>query len=97
MAYLNPNSSNQIRIRDGKVTPITIPEDQLKYLNQVLESNRYGPLKKEATIRKVMGGNCCICRGVPMMQVSYSLDHASRIERYCDKCLKNVFAREQVL
>ena len=96
MAYLNPNS-NQIRIREGKVTPIKVPEDQLKYLNQVLESNRYGPWRKEAMIRKVMGGNCCICRGVPTMQVSYSLEGATRIERYCDKCIKSVFAREQVL
>ncbi|MFI5423353.1 MAG: hypothetical protein ACHQXG_01025 [Nitrososphaerales archaeon] len=81
----------------GKVTPIIVPEDQLEYLiNDVLNSNRYTPYHKEAIQRKITGF-CCICREVPSMQVSYSLEGATRIERYCNKCIKNVFAREAVL
>jgi hypothetical protein len=89
--------SNQIRIREGKVTPIVIPEDQLAELNKVLESNNYSSWRKDAMIKHVMGGTCCVCREIPSMQVVYSLEGATRIERYCDKCIKNVFAREAVL
>jgi hypothetical protein len=48
-------------------------------------------------IKQVMGGTCCICREVPTMQVSYSLEGATWIEYYCDKCIKNFFAREAVI
>ena len=94
MAY-PPN--NQIRIREGKVTPITVPEDQLQQLKEILNSNKYTPSGKETMIKQVMGGNCCVCGKVPSMQVTYSLEGASKIERYCDRCIKNVFAREAVL
>ena len=93
MAYLNPNS-NQIRIRDGKVSPIVVPQEQLEQLTQALQSNKYTPSGKDKMIRKVTGGLCCGCRGVPELQVIYSLEGASMIERYCDSCIKKVFARE---
>jgi hypothetical protein len=31
--------NNQIRIREGKVTPITVPDDKLEYLNSILLSD----------------------------------------------------------
>jgi hypothetical protein len=93
MAY----PSNQIRIRDGKVTPIVIPDHQLAELKKVLESKTNSSWRKDAMIKQVIGGNCCICREIPSMQVVYSLEGATRIERYCDRCIKNVFAREAVL
>jgi hypothetical protein len=93
MAY----PSNQLRIREGKVTPITVPQDQLEELKKVLESKNYSSWRKDAMIKQVMGGTCCVCREVPSMQVTYSLEGATRIERYCDRCIKNIFAREAVL
>jgi hypothetical protein len=88
--------NNQVRIRDGTVRPITVPQDQLEHLKEVLNSNKFTPSRKE-TVQKRITGCCCVCGDIPTMQVSYDADGATRIEKYCDKCIKNVFAREAVL
>ena len=33
---------------------------------------------------------CCICAGIPSLEVVYDADGASRIERYCEACLKKM-------
>jgi len=89
---------NMVRIRNGTVTPITVPEDKLQYLKTILDSKILSTtVRKAATIKQVMGGSCCICREIPSMQVSYDVDGATQIERYCDSCIKSVYSREQVL
>jgi hypothetical protein len=89
-----PNS--QVRIRDGIVRPINTPAEQLQQLKEVLNSNRLTPSRKEAVQKKVTGC-CCICGSIPTMQVSYDADGATRIEKYCDNCIKSVYSREAVL
>jgi len=39
---------------------------------------------KHATIRKLTEGSpCCVCGGIPSLEVVYDADGASRVERYC--------------
>ena len=93
MAY----PSIQLRMREGYGKLITFPEDQREELKKFLESKKNSSSSKEAMIKHVIGGKCCIRRELPTMQVVYSLERSTKIERYCDKCIKNVFAREAVL
>jgi hypothetical protein len=73
-----PYPNNQVRIRDGTVTPITVPKDQLEELMKVLESKNYSTWRKDAMIKQVVGGTCCVCHEVPSLQVSHSLEGATQ-------------------
>ncbi len=85
-----PNS--QVRIRDGTVRPINVPEEELQQLRDILNSNRFTPCRKEAAQKKVTGC-CCVCGSIPTMQVSYDADGATRIEKYCSPCVEKTFSR----
>lgn len=55
-------------------------------------------MKKNELIQKVTGfRGCSSCGDIPDIQLSYDLQSASKIERYCDKCAKTVFEREKTL
>ena len=52
---------------------------------------------KHLTIRKMTGGSpYCVCDGIPAVEVIYSVPDggATRIERYCSRCIKRVYSRE---
>ena len=40
---------------------------------------------------------CCICGGIPSLEVVYDEDGASRVERYCENCANRVFSRNAVI
>ena len=40
---------------------------------------------------------CCICGGIPSLEVVYDCDGASRVERYCESRANQVFTRNAVL
>ena len=92
---------NALRIRDNdKVRELNIPKDKLEVLEKIVSSNTIMDQTKHATIKKLTEGSpCCICDGIPAFEISFPFHEggATRIERYCDKCIKNVFAREAVL
>ncbi|MGA7977736.1 MAG: hypothetical protein WB975_10900 [Nitrososphaeraceae archaeon] len=92
---------NALRIRDnGKVRELNIPKDKLEVLEKIVSSNTIMDQTKHATIRKLTEGSpCCICDGIPAFEINFPFHGggATKIERYCDKCIKNVFAREAVL
>ncbi len=94
MAFPN----NMLRIRNnGTVKPLDIPEDNLKQLKEFVSSNKHTFTQKEIMIKKVAGRCCCVCGGIPSLQVSYDMQGARLIERYCESCIKKVYAREEVL
>ena len=101
MAYSNPPSSNQIRIREGTVTELNIPKEVLEVLEKIVSSPHKADDYKKLQIKKLTGGSpCCLCRdGIPAFQISYPFHEggATRIERYCSKCIERVYSREQVL
>jgi Translation machinery associated TMA7 len=89
---------NMLRIRNnGTVKPLDIPKDKLKDLQEFVSSNKHTSTRKQNMIKKIAGRGCCICGGIPSLQVSYDMQGATRIEKYCDNCIKSVYSREAVL
>jgi hypothetical protein len=91
--------SSTLRIRDKEATirQLDLPKGTLDKLQQLVSSNVAEDVKKFA-IKKLTGGNpCCVCGGIPFYQVLYDVENATRIERYCQNCIKKLYAREQAL
>lgn len=88
--------TSQLRIRDnGTVKRIQLPKDKQEKLNMVLSSKRYASNRDKAV--KHITGRCCICDNIPMYAVVYDIQQATRIEKYCDKCVQTLYARKSVL
>jgi hypothetical protein len=86
-----------LKIRNnGIVHEINIPPDKLEVMEKIVNSNVTESVKQNI-IKRMSGGLCIICRGIPTHEVIYNVENASRIERYCQDCMKSVYAREQVL
>jgi hypothetical protein len=52
---------------------------------------------KTLIIKKLTDGSpCCVCAGIPC-EILYKLEDITRIERYCENCIKKVYSRVQVL
>ena len=51
MAYSNPPSSNQIRIREGTVTELNIPKEVLEVLEKIVSSPHKADDYKKLQIR----------------------------------------------
>lgn len=86
-----------LRIRDNAtVRPIKLSEDKLKKINDIINSNKYAPFRKDNAIKQI-SGYCCVCGAVAELEVTYPLEGATRVEKYCPKCIEKVYAREQVL
>ena len=88
------------RIRDNEATirHLKFPEDTLEKLRKLASSNVTEEVKKLG-IKKLTGGisPCCIDGEIPSYEIIYNVENAMRIERYCEKCVKSVYAREAVL
>jgi hypothetical protein len=65
-------------------------------MQKILKSNVTEPVKGKI-IKQLSGGVCFICRGIPTHEVLYDVYKATKIERYCDNCVKTVYEREAVL
>ncbi len=58
-----------------------------------LLKNNY--MNKNEIIKKITGfRSCSSCGGIPDIELSYDLQGASKIERYCESCSRSVFARQ---
>ena len=98
MAYSNPN--NQVRIREGTVRELKIPKETLEELEKIVSSPRTTDEVKKMMIKRLAKASpCCICGGIPAFEITFPFSEggATRIERYCSKCIERVYSREQVL
>lgn len=102
MAYSNP--PNQVRIRDsGTVRELNIPKENLEELQKIVSSRKIADEVKKKMIKKLANASpCCCCGDIPSLEISYPFSeggkiYATRIERYCSKCIERVYSREQVL
>jgi hypothetical protein len=88
-----------LRIRDnGIVRKLNIPKEQLEVLEKIVSSHQTTDDIKKMIIKKFAKVSpCCVCRGIPSIEVIYDADGASRIERYCQSCSDRVFSRNSVL
>ncbi len=87
-----------LRIRNkGTIREIKTPSDKMEVMLKIQKSNVAEEVK-DKIIKKFCGGTCCMCRRIPSHEVIYDVgDKATRIERYCDNCVKSVYEREAVL
>ena len=89
-----------LRIRDHEATirELKFPDGILENLQKLSSSNVTEDVKKLG-IKKLTGGisPCCVDGGIPTYEVIYNVENATRIERYCHKCVKSVYTREAVL
>ena len=70
------------------ITPIPLTEDQLKLLNRM---SRPTTDYDREYIRKHTGtGICVMCENFATYLATYDVGGATRIERYCETCIKTV-------
>lgn len=80
---------------NGTIREVKIPSDKLEVMQKILKSN-VNEAVKQNIIKQLSGGVCIICRGIPTHEVVYDVDKATRIERYCDACVKTVYEGEAI-
>ena len=93
-------SNEQLRIRpdNGKIRQLEIPKEKLEVLQKIVCSPQITDEVKKIMIKKFAQVNpCCICGGIPSLEVVYDVEFASRVERYCEACANRVFSRKAVV
>ena len=88
----------RIRPDGGTVRELNIPKEQLEVLEKIVSSPRTTDDIKKTMLKKFAKASpCCICGGIPSLEVIYDHEGASRVERYCENCANRVFTRNAVL
>jgi len=66
---------------------IKYSRETLQKLDKLLKSNSIsGPYRSQA-IRRLIGAKaCCICAGIPEVELWRDMNGANLVERYCNKC-----------
>jgi hypothetical protein len=72
--------------RNPKITEIILDEETAKDLQQKLKNPHISDDANKALIKKVVGGFCSHCGGIPTKIVSYDMEGAKKIEKYCNRC-----------
>jgi hypothetical protein len=84
----------RIRPYNGTVRELNIPKEKLEVLEKVVTSLQTTDEIKKLMIKKFAEVSpCCICGGIPSLEVIYDVEFASRVERYCEACANRVFSR----
>lgn len=88
-----------IRLRNGaKIRELKIPEEDLKQVKEIMSSAYTSPYRRRELSKSIVGTSlCCVCYGIPSVELIYDVsDHdlkATKVERYCDSCFRQVYAR----
>ena len=81
-------ASRKTSLEKPRITRLSLTEDQLKLLNR--KSGSTTDYDREY-IRKHTGtGICVMCENFATYLVTYDVGGATRIERYCDGCVKSL-------
>jgi hypothetical protein len=79
------------------VSQVSIEKRIMNFLKERLKDPHVSEAAKFALIKKVVGGLCCQCKGIPTKIVSYDVGDAQLIEKYCEKCFKKWKKSEKTL
>ena len=91
-------STLRIRPDNGTFRDLNIPKEKLEVLQKVVSSPQTTDDVKKLMIKKFAEVfPCCVCGGIPSLEVVYDADGASRVERYCESCATRVFSRDAVV
>lgn len=74
------------------ISEIIVNKEKLEDLSKILSSNKFSSDAKRRK-QKNLTGECCMCPAIPNKLVTYDMDGAKKIEKYCDKC----FGKQQFL
>ena len=66
----------------------------MKFLKDRLKDRHVSEAAKFALIKKIVGGLCCQCEGIPPKLSVMMWVIAQLIEKYCEKCFKKWKQRE---
>lgn len=67
----------------ANIEKINFTKEQQQEIDKILKSNIPTAVKKITS--HFYGGPCCICGKLPDFKVTYDLEGAKRIERYCKR------------
>lgn len=70
------------------VEPIKIEKLKLEELDSILKSIKTTDSLRYEAIKEYAGGVCMLCAQLPTRLVSYDMDGAQLVERYCEKCFE---------
>lgn len=89
------STSKGIRIRDNAtIRELHLSEAQLQQIQEIKDL-AISPKSKNERIKKIIGGStCCICGDIPIQEVKVSSDGVCIKERYCKKCARSVYQRQ---
>jgi hypothetical protein len=91
-------STLRIRPDNGTIRELNISKEILEVLEKVVSSRQTTDDFKKLMIKKfAQVSPCCVCGGIPSLEVVYDADGASRVERYCESCANRVFSRNPVV
>ena len=79
-----------LRIRDNKATikRLEFSEDTINKFQKLVSSPVTEEVKKLGIKKLTNIRPCCVCGGIPTHEIIYNVENATRIERYCTRCLK---------
>ena len=85
-------SALRIRPDNGTVRELNLSKEILEVLEKIVSSHQTTDDIKKMMIKKFAKVSpCCICGGIPSLEVIYDADGASRVERYCQSCSESIF------
>ena len=92
------SSTLRIRPDNGTIRELNIPKEKLEVLQKVVSSHHTTEAVKKIMIKKyALVSPCCVCGGIPSLEVIYNADGASKVERYCEACANRVFSRNAII
>src|SRR6266511_958643 len=95
LSKLYPDKQLLIRPKGAKIKKIIITDEQLAKIDEIKEMPLFSK-PKEDRIRDLIGSLCCICSGIPSIELRWpvgdKIQPVTRIERYCEPCSKKIYS-----
>lgn len=88
-------SASSLRMRNkAKATQLNIPDDIVAMIEKI-DITIFGNKRKNSILKDILGHSlCCLCKGVPSIELDYDLGGFRKIEYYCDNCASDLYERD---
>lgn len=85
----------RIRPKNTTVRQLNLSLEQINEAQKVMSSPASRQMRHVKLKQILKGNSCCVCDHLPSVEIVYHLGGVSKIERYCDICIKTVYQRER--